>query len=105
YFHASDGSHGAELWKSNGTEASTMMVEDIRPGPASGALYEIANLDGTAFFSRDDGTNGSVTSLWKSSGLPENTLQVKPFPTGTDSASPAGLVQFNGGALFAASDR
>src|SRR5687767_4572947 len=33
FFLASDGVHGWELWKSDGSEAGTSMVKEIRPGP------------------------------------------------------------------------
>ena len=35
YFTANDGDHGQELWKSDGTEAGTVMVKDVNPGDAS----------------------------------------------------------------------
>ena len=35
YFAANDVDQGVELWKSDGTLAGTMLVRDIRGGPAS----------------------------------------------------------------------
>ena len=34
YFDATDGAHGFELWKSDGTVAGTLRVKDIAAGPA-----------------------------------------------------------------------
>ena len=38
YFGASDGVHGWELWRSDGTARGTRMVKDISPGTASTEL-------------------------------------------------------------------
>ena len=35
YFAASDGLHGLELWRSDGTVDGTQLVYDLAPGPAS----------------------------------------------------------------------
>ena len=38
YFSADDGSHGQELWQSDGTDAGTSLVKDIRPGADSSGI-------------------------------------------------------------------
>ncbi len=35
FFSASDGTHGMELWVSDGTVSGTRLVKDIRPGSGS----------------------------------------------------------------------
>jgi ELWxxDGT repeat protein len=59
----------SELWKTDGTPAGTMMVTDIAP-------QSMANVDGTLFFSANDG------QLWRSDGTASGTTLVADLNAG-----------------------
>ena len=67
FFTANDGINGAELWKSDGTTAGTVMVKDISPGAYYGLISSnpanLTNVGGKLFFSANDGNHRP--ELWK----------------------------------------
>ena len=62
FFVASDGSHGKELWVSDGSLTGTGMVADICPGTMGSDPKGLTDVRGTLFFSADDGSRGK--ELW-----------------------------------------
>ncbi|ELS04268.1 hypothetical protein Xen7305DRAFT_00039960 [Xenococcus sp. PCC 7305] len=93
FFTANDGVNGRELWTSDGTPEGTQMLLDIRPEErVSGSPInlgsdpeDLINVNGTLFFTADDGVNGR--ELWTSDGTPEGTQLVKNITEGFTSTS------------------
>jgi ELWxxDGT repeat protein len=102
YFAADDGTNGEELWKSNGTEAGTVMVKDILTGPSGSSPDNMMVAGGTLFFTATDGTNGD--ELWKSNGTEAGTVMVKDIVTGPDGGDPTKLTAVGSNLYFSAND-
>ena len=78
YFTADDGTHGCELWVSEGTSGGTVMPLDINPS-GSNYILEYAVFNGKLYFTADDGTNGS--ELWVSDGTSTGTKMLMDINT------------------------
>jgi ELWxxDGT repeat protein len=98
FFVASDGTRGFELWKSNGTNAGTVLVKDIAPGTLDASPDLLLNVNGTLFFTAYDDVNGR--ELWKSDGTTAGTVLVKDIQPGIGSSVPYALSNVNGTLVF-----
>src|SRR4051812_6362377 len=82
FFRADDGTHGLELWVSDGTAAGTHLVKDIALGAASAAPTLLTDVNGTLFFIsggdlyRSDGTSAGTTWLAHFSDIPLQPFDV-----------------------------
>ncbi len=97
YFFANDGVNGTELWKSDGTNAGTVMVKDINPGSQSGYPTRLHVMNGALYFIAEDGTNGR--ELWKSDGTPGGTNMLRdilPGQYGESSFTKADFAELDG---------
>jgi ELWxxDGT repeat protein len=111
----------SNLWKSDGTATGTLMVKDLKRGikqndgsfyyeQFAGVFYELCNVNGTLFFSLNDGLHGA--ELWKSNGTATGTVMVKNIRTdltqtsykGDNGSNPNNLINANGTLYFSADD-
>jgi ELWxxDGT repeat protein len=102
FFRANDGSHGCELWKSDGTAAGTVLVKDINTGIYGSGTGYLTNAGGMLFFTTQDSTHGF--ELWKSDGTEAGTVLVMDFLFGTVSSYPQFLTAVGGRLFFTTDD-
>ncbi|QRN98117.1 hypothetical protein JRI60_03310 [Archangium violaceum] len=107
YFTASDGVHGNELWKSDGTAGGTTLFRDLTPGSASSPLVgvplvPVGKHGAFAFaFASPQGVDGMEP--WMSDGTPEGTRRLVDLARGPMSSSPSQLT-VSGSRLFFVAD-
>lgn len=75
FFTAATAEAGEELWLTDGTEAGTRMVKDIRPGATSTEYGNFTEHKGKLYFFANNGANGF--ELWTSDGTEAGTKIVK----------------------------
>ena len=100
FFTAGTIERGVELWKSEGTSGSTVLVKDIRAGTEGSSPSLLTNVGGILFFVANDGLKG--VELWKSDGSMAGTVRVKDIANG--SSYPSNLTESNGVLFFSVHD-
>jgi len=103
YFIADDRIFGNELWKSDGTEAGTILVKDIYPGNKGSMFYYDSIIAGEKlYFVADDGIHGR--ELWESDGTEAGTKMVMDIFPGEEGSSPSYLIILGDTLFFDADD-
>jgi len=79
-FQANDGTHGSELWRTDGTPEGTTLLKDVAPGSSSSFPTGLTPLQGRILFTADDGLHGR--ELWTTDGTPEGTRLLRDLSPG-----------------------
>ena len=102
-FAVPDGTHGNELWVSDGTAAGTKLLKDITPGKADSYIARNFTKAGSVlFFTADDGKTGK--ELWKTDGTAAGTVLVKDINPGMAGSNPGWMAPFGNKVVFTADD-
>lgn len=91
YFRANDGVTGSELWRSDGTEAGTVLVKDIQAGEFDSGPGVFTDVNGMLFFTAYTGTQ-----LWRSNGTSNGTQLVRNFTVASSLYAHQGTLYFAG---------
>jgi ELWxxDGT repeat protein len=99
YFFADDGSHGLELWRTDGTDSGTQLVKDMNPGAGSGV-----RLDRWAFPLRDSliftAGVGLDLQVWSTDGTEAGTTMLTDIHLAAPNAFNAKLIGVTADAAY-----
>jgi ELWxxDGT repeat protein len=95
-FQGDDGTHGVELFKSDGTGEGTTLIKDINPAGDS-FPFGMTQYKGRVYFSADDGVHGS--EVWVTDGTEAGTELFADLNPGALRSSPQSFT-VAGGLLF-----
>lgn len=105
YFPGDGGTTGRELWKSDGTEAGTVLVKDINPGsgafgarPSDPSNFRLVN--GLILFTAVNEASGM--ELWKTDGTTGGTTMIKDIHPGITGSAIRNVITYNGTLFFTA---
>lgn len=104
YFVATTPDSGAELWKTDGTEAGTAIVKDILAGTSGSQPNNFYVLDSILLFTAEDGVNGR--ELWRSNGTEAGTFLARDVYIGANTGisdkigNPNYFIVYNGLLFF-----
>lgn len=106
YFAATRPAEGREMWRSDGTEAGTQLVADLRTGKSSSSPSRLRTVGGDqlVFVATYAGTTNTGAELYVSDGTSAGTKLVKDIYPGVLGSGPTNLTEMQGRIYFTAKD-
>ena len=106
-FVADDGTHGSELWETDGTTSGTFMIKDLNPGIDGGIFINqvppMLTINNISYYEGTDNNTGY--ELWKTDGTASGTTLVKDInPGGAHSRHIGAIIEINGILYFCVGD-
>jgi ELWxxDGT repeat protein len=106
FFRANDGTHGSEVWRTDGTPEGTRLLSDLYPGAANARPDNLAVAGGSLYFNAFTEEAGS--KVFKSDGTAAGTvllIDTNPgAPAGINQPLPSLFTTYGELVLFAAAD-
>lgn len=104
YFSTNDSVLGDEPWVSDGTQAGTRLLANIKAETTDGGSSpnELVNFKGAVVYVADDGISGR--ELWRSDGTAAGTLLLADINPGSSSSNPSNLFVANDVLYFFATE-
>lgn len=114
FFNVVDEFNAMQLWASDGKSDGTFRLTDLRSDSIGTQARELANVNGTLFFTTNDGNHGyelwksngtadgSGHELWRSEGTPQTTVRAADLIPGPDGSEPGDVVAVDGRLFFLA---
>jgi ELWxxDGT repeat protein len=94
-----------QLWKSDGTDAGTVLVKSFDVAPPSGLDRRMALANGLVYFAANTPGAPEDVELWRTDGTAAGTVRVKEINPGEKAAStPVGFTAWGDRVFFSATD-
>ena len=91
---------GTELWRSNGTEGGTILLEDINGGGDSSNPRQLTVVGPMLFFTADDGSTGEELHASNGRTGAANTARVADLVPGAAGSMPGNLIAYDADTLL-----